>query len=733
MKSIIVGTAGHIDHGKTALVKALTGIDADRLEEEKRRGITIDLGFAHMDLPAANDGAASDAAKDPAKSDPARNDLTRKAETLRIGFVDVPGHERFVRNMLAGVGGIDLVLLVIAADESIKPQTREHFDILQLLGVRRGITVLTKSDTVDAETLEVVRLEVQEFLRGTFLDEPKADNSKADNRKSLDPAGLDAAQSLEKSQSIVAVSSLTGAGLEELKRALVASAGEVKARDSGALVRLPIDRVFTMKGFGTVVTGTLVAGTIRPEDELEVFPTGRQVRVRGVQVHGQATDAALAGQRTALNLAGASTEDLARGMTLASPETLRTTRVVDVKMRLLASAPRALKDGARVHFHSYTMETVGEVRLYESREVDPTVLDSEVKTPTLTAKNAVGMGHPRAAGRAQLFPGAEGFAQVRLAEAALLLPGDRFILRQFSPVVTIGGGVVVDAAPMIDPKGVRKLEKAAGAAIPAFTQMMEAFGSGRGGAILTGRVTRRGMRGLTLAEAVAETGRRRAEIVETAGALIEDRLLVRFQDRLFAQHEFELAQAGVLETVSGFHKANPLSAGMSKGEIQDELQRALEMAPELFAAAVESLARAKKLELVHELVRLPGRGVVMKDEEAESKKTIEEAFAGAGLKVPALQEVIAGLKIDKGRAQKIVTLLLRDRVLVKISEELVFHRGALEQLRRELAGYKTKSAKIDVAKFKELTGVSRKYAIPLLEYLDRERVTRRVGDVREIL
>jgi selenocysteine-specific elongation factor len=640
----------------------------------------------------------------------------------------VPGHERFVRNMLAGVGGMDLVLLVIAADESIKPQTREHFDILQLLGVRRGITVLTKSDTVDAETLEVVRLEVQEFLRGTFLDEPKADNSQADNRKSSDPAGLDAAQSWVKSQSIVAVSSLTGAGLEELKRALVAAAGEVKARDSGALVRLPIDRVFTMKGFGTVVTGTLVAGTIRPEDELEVFPTGRQVRVRGVQVHGQATDAALAGQRTALNLAGASTEDLARGMTLAPPETLRTTRVVDVKMRLLPSAPRALRDGARLHFHSYTMETVGEVRLYESREVDPTALGSEVKTP-----NAVRMGHPGAAGRAQLFPGAEGFAQVRLAEAALLLPGDRFILRQISPVVTIGGGVVVDAAPMIDPKGVRKLEKAAGAAIPAFTQMMEAFGSGRGGSILTGRVTRRGMRGLTLAEAVAETGWRRAEIVETAGALIADRLLVRFQDRLFAQHEFELAQAGVLEAVSGFHKENPLSAGMSKGEIQDELQRALEMAPELFAAAVESLARAKKLELVHELVRLPGRGVEMKDEEAESKKTIEEAFAGAGLKVPALQEVIAGLKIDKGRAQKIVTLLLRDRVLVKISEELVFHRGALEQLRRELTGYKTKSAKIDVAKFKELTGVSRKYAIPLLEYLDRERVTRRVGDVREIL
>jgi selenocysteine-specific elongation factor len=610
---------------------------------------------------------------------------------------------------------------------------------LQLLGVRRGITVLTKADAVDAETLEVVRLEVQEFLRGTFLDDSRADKSKAGNLKTSDPAALGTAKIFERSPSIVAVSSLTGAGLEELKRALAAAAGEIAPRDSAALVRLPIDRVFTMKGFGTVVTGTLVAGTIRPEDELEVFPTGRRMRVRGVQVHGQAEAAAVAGQRTALNLAGASTEDLARGMTLAPPETLSTTRVVDVKMRLLASAPRALKDGARVHFHSYTMETVGKMLLYGFGERSPSALDSRVKIPTSRAENAREMGHPGSAGHGhshsgvQLFPGGEAFAQIRLAEAALLLPGDRFILRQFSPVVTIGGGVVVDAAPMSDPKGVRKLEKAAGAAIPAFAQRMEEFGSGRKSAILAGRVTRRGMRGLTLAEAVAETGWRRSEIVELAGALIEDGLLVGFQDRLFAEHEFELAQAGVLDAVSGFQGANPLSAGMSKGEMQDELQRALEMAPELFAAAVESLAKAKKIELVHELVRLPGHGVVMKDEEAESKRTIEEAFATAGLKVPALQEVIAGLKIDKARAQKIVTLLLRDRVLVKISDELVFHRSALEQLRRDLAGYKTKSAKIDVAKFKELTGVTRKYAIPLLEYLDRERVTRRVGDVREIL
>src|SRR6202162_2580261 len=259
MKSIIVGTAAHIDHGKTALVKALTGIDADRLEEEKRRGITIDLGFAHMTLPAPN------------------------GEMLRLGFVDVPGHERFVRNMLAGVGGIDLVLLVIAADESIKPQTREHFDILQLLGVQRGITVLTKSDAVDGETLDVVRLEVEEFLHGTFFD------------ASTSP--------------VLAVSSLTGAGLEELKRAMVMAAAEVQPRDTRAIARLPIDRVFTMKGVGTVVTGTLVAGAIRREEEMEVFPGGRRVRVRGVQVHGQAADTAVAGQRTATNMHGGRTED----------------------------------------------------------------------------------------------------------------------------------------------------------------------------------------------------------------------------------------------------------------------------------------------------------------------------------------------------------------------------------------------------------------------------------------
>jgi selenocysteine-specific elongation factor len=632
MKSIIVGTAGHIDHGKTALVKALTGIDADRLEEEKRRGITIDLGFAHMDLTGAT------------------------GETHHVGFVDVPGHERFVRNMLAGVGGIDLVLLVIAADESIKPQTREHFDILQLLGVQHGITVLTKSDAVDAETLDVVRLEIEEFLRGTFLEPPKSP--------------------------IVAVSSLTGAGLNDLKRAMLAAAAELQPRDSQALSRLPVDRVFTMKGFGTVVTGTLVAGTIRREEELEVFPSGRRVRVRGVQVHGHSSDAAVAGQRTALNLAGASTEDLARGMTLAPPATFSATRRVDVRLSLLSSAPRPLKLRSRVHFHSNTMEMIAEIGLH---------------------------------GMKQLAPGSEALVRLKLQEPALLLPGDRFIVRQFSPVVTIGGGVVLDPSPI--PR------------LPELESFLQTLAGGKPETILSARIARRGHAGISLSQLISETGWTKQSIEARLVPAVKDMRVLRIGELLVDASAIVRLQQFIVNSVAGFHKKNSLVGGIAREALREQVQAS----SEIFNAAVDRLVREKNIEAAGDLVRLPGHGVVMKDEEAESKKQIEEAFAVAGLKVPALHEVIAGLKVDKSRAQKIVTLLLRDKLLVKVSDELVFHRSALEQLRHLVAAQKPKTPKMDVATFKELTGVSRKYAIPLLEYLDRERVTRRVGDAREIL
>jgi selenocysteine-specific elongation factor len=641
MKSIIVGTAGHIDHGKTALVKALTGIDADRLEEEKRRGITIDLGFAHMELPGAN------------------------GEPLHLGFVDVPGHERFVRNMLAGAGGIDLVLLVIAADESIKPQTREHFDILQLLGVQRGITVLTKSDAVDADTLDVVRLEVEDFLRGTFLDKPNLDKP-----------------NLDKPKAIVAVSSLTGAGLDDLKRAMIAVAAEVQPRDSRALARLPVDRVFTMKGFGTVVTGTLLSGTIRPEDEMEVFPTSRRVRVRGVQVHGQATEAAIAGQRTALNLAGASMEDLSRGMTLGPPATFTTTRRVDVRLQLLASAPRALRHRSRVHSHSNTMETVAEIALH---------------------------------GTKQVAPGSEAFARLKLPEAALLLPGDRFIIRQFSPVVTIGGGVVLDSAPV--------------ARMPGLESFLQILAEDRPESILRARIARRGHAGISVSQLIAETGWTKVLLEARLTEALKELQVLRIGDRFVHVPAIIGLQQFIVSSVAAFHKKNSLVGGIARESLREQVSAS----SEVFTAALDLLVREKNIEAAGELVRLPGHGVVMKDEEADSKNKIEEAFAVAGLKVPALREVIAGLKVDKARAQKIVTLLMRDKVLVKISDELVFHRRALEQLRSLVAKQKAKSPKMDVAKFKELTGVSRKYAIPLLEYLDREHVTKRVGDTREIL
>lgn len=633
MKSVIIGTAGHIDHGKTSLVKALTGIDADRLEEEKRRGITIDLGFAHLELNAPS------------------------GEKLRLGFIDVPGHERFVRNMLAGVGGIDLVLLVIAADESIKPQTREHFEICRLLSVPRGITVITKADLVDEDTLNVVKLEVEEFVRGSFLDTSRSP--------------------------IVAVSAITGAGLDELKREIARLASEVPARDTEALFRLPIDRVFVMKGFGTVVTGTLISGKVKKEEEEEVFPLRQRARVRGVQVHGASTDQAIAGQRTALNLAGVPTEDLSRGMTLAPPGLLEPTQRIEVQISLLKDA-KPLKDRARVHLHVFTSETVAEVFLYQGNE---------------------------------LKPGATGFAQLRTEDPLLLLPGDRAILRQFSPVVTIGGALVLDAFPLTRQKK------------QARVVFLQSLSSGSRQEALLARINRREQDGLSVADAVRESGLKQSVLQPFLAALGQQGRIVEAGDFRISAEAFKKVREQTLVVLDSFHKANPLVGGISK----EELRAKLGLQQPIMETVLAQLAREKKLELSGEQVRLAGRGVELKDEEARAKEQIEKAFASAGLKVPLMKEVLAGLPVDKARAQKLVTLLLRDRVLVKLADDLVFHQNALQELRRILLQYKSTSPKIDVGKFKDLTGVSRKYAIPLLEYLDRERVTRRVGDERIIL
>jgi len=508
---------------------------------------------------------------------------------------------------------------------------------------------------VDADTLEVVRLEVADFLRGSFLE----------------------------NSPIIAVSSLKNSGQIELKRELVKIASDTSVRDSSAITRLPIDRVFTMKGFGTVVTGTLVAGTIRKEDELELFPASKRVRVRGLQVHGTSTDSAHAGERTAINLAGIEKHDLERGMVLASPGLLQTSSRVDVKLSLLPSA-KPLKTGSRVHLHAFTSEVSATINLHEGKQIQP---------------------------------GTEAFAQLHLRAPLLLVPGDRFIIRQFSPVVTIGGGAVLDAFPLRKMPSEQRL------------QVLAILGSSDQNANLLARIQRRVQDGITVQQLTIETGLNQTTLEVALRGLECEKKIIRKNDLLLDAVAFGKLTAMLVRTVTEFHGKNPLVAGISRESLREQTK----LSPRAFEAGLIFCTSQKMLAITGELVHLPGRGVVMKDEEAESRSVIEQAFASAGLKVPALKDVLAGLKIDKARAQKIMTLLLRDKTLIKVSDDLVFHRSALDNLRKNLAAQRQASPKIDVSRFKDLTGVSRKYAIPLLEYLDRERVTRRVGDERVIL
>jgi selenocysteine-specific elongation factor len=639
--SVIVGTAGHIDHGKSALVEALTGTHPDRLAEEKRRGITIDLGFAFLE----EDG-------------------------VRFGVIDVPGHERFVSNMMAGAAGIDLVLLVIAADESLKPQTREHFDICRLLGVKRGVVALTKSDLVDADMLGLVKLEVEEYLRGSFLE----------------------------GAPIVAVSAKTRAGLPELKNALRDIAGQVAGRDAHHYFRLPIDRSFAMKGFGTVVTGTLISGSVGAGDEVELFPSGDRLRVRGVQSGGRNVERAMAGRRTAVNLAGIQHTAVKRGMTLAAPGRFRATRRIDSRLTLLPSSKK-LKHRSRVHFHAGTTETIAEILLY---------------------------------GQSELPPGQSALAQLRLQEEALVLPGDRFIVRQFSPITTIGGGTV------LDPLARRPMSRDTGR-----TAFLETLDRGERDEILIAMVERasagpgtgRKSAGLGMQEMVARTGWLEREILEavqklsTAGKL---KIITNEPLTIVIREVFEEVCGKISGTVERFHKENPLLPGIAREDLRVSLGRRI--SAEAFRAALEELVAKRKVELQGELVRTAGAGIALQPEEARAKEQIEKAFSSTGLAVPSVKEVLAKLSVESKRAEKLLQILLREKMLIRVTPELIFHRDALAQLRDQLLVLKkTKGERLSVPAFKELTGITRKYAIPLLEYLDRERVTRRAGDERVIL
>ena len=634
-QNVIVGTSGHIDHGKTSLVRALTGTDTDRWEEEKRRGITIDLGFASLDL----------------------------GDDLRIGFVDVPGHERFVKNMLAGVGGIDIVLLVVAADESVMPQTREHFEICRLLGVRHGLIALTKADAVDEEILELVddpvsKLEVDEFVSGSFLD----------------------------GAPMIPVSSVTGLGLRDLCRALRQVAREVEAREDGELLRLPVDRVFTMKGFGTVVTGTLTSGQIRVESPVEILPGRQQARVRNLEVHGESVDLARAGQRTAINLGGIAKADLERGACLVEPGVFAPTEQFDAHIELLPSA-KPLKHAAPVHVHLGTAETVGRAYLLEA-----------------------------SGRRSSLKPGESGFVQLRLDNPLVAVSGDRFILRQFSPLTTIAGGTV------LHPHAVRHRKK------EDWRPALEALLEGNPSTILEMLCAERTF-GMAGADLTAITGRRESEWRSLAGAGKAVRVLHDKPLWICADIRAKSAAKRVLDALAQFHKANPLESGLPV-----EALRSSEFsgAPEFFANYIlQGLTAEKKVELDGDLVKAADHKIRLVGDEREAREQLVTAFEQAGLQVPLLKDLLPTLPIDSGRARRILAALLREGVLVRINAELVFHSTAVNALLARLAPLRGQL--VDVGEFKTLANVSRKYAIPLLEHFDKQKVTLRDGNKRRVL
>jgi len=615
---IVVGTAGHIDHGKTALVRALTGIDTDRLPEEKARGITIDIGFAYLEEP---DG-------------------------LMIEIVDVPGHERFVKNMLAGVGGIDLAMLVVAADEGVMPQTREHLAICSLLHIKSGLCVLTKRDLAEADWIELVRDDLAALVRGTFLE----------------------------GAPIVAASAKTGEGLPELRATLAGLARRVPPKASGRLPRLPIDRVFTVKGFGTVVTGTLTEGRLAVDDRVEVYSRGIQAKIRGLQAHGHPVPEARAGQRTAVNLQGVERTALERGDVVGAPGTLVSSVLVDGTLELLRDAPRPLKARDRVRFHTGTSEIMARVLLLD---------------------------------RAALAPGESTYARFRLERRLVALPGDRFVLRSYSPIVTIGGGTLLDVSP---PRFKRKA--------PALLAHLGLLERGSEAEVLEEHVRHAGASGLRLD---ALSGRVPFG-PDRLRALLEDRLaagalLAVDRDWFLHRETRERLRADALRVLEDFHRRNPLKSGMSREELRGRAGGADErvFSHLLTVLEAEGVVRSEK-----DKVRLASHSLQLSPEQQKVVDGIEAEFRRAGAAPPTPEDT----------ESELFQLLVADRRLIRVKEGLYFHADALRQIEGKLVALLREKKEIGPADIKDLLGISRKYAIPLLEYFDAQRVTQRVGERR---
>jgi selenocysteine-specific elongation factor len=637
---VIVGTAGHIDHGKTALVKALTGVDADRLPEEKRRGITVDLGFADM-----------------------------TAGGMHVGFVDVPGHERFVKNMLAGASGIDIVLLVIEAGEGVMPQTREHFEICRLLGIKNGIIALTKKDLVDAETLDLAKLDVVELVAGSFLERAP----------------------------VVAVSSRTGEGIEELRDKIVLISHSLPARDDSLITRLPIDRSFSVKGFGAVVTGTLVSGKLNEGTELELLPAGKPVRVRGLQTHGNTVKTAVAGQRVAVNLGGIDHSRISRGMTLSEPGVLRPVQIFDAEIEALPTAPRPLRSRQRVRVHLGTVEALGRLDI-------------------LNRNN-------------EIRPGDKDFAQVRLESVAAIVPGERFILRSYSPQTTIAGGAVID--PAADKHRKRDLQ----AVRQRLGDLNQALGSPTSSVQLL--IANAGPAGLSFSDLRARTALSRDVLERAIAAAVSSEKIIDAGGVYIAASEISGLSNAVENTLDAFHRQAPLSRGMPREALKESVFA--NIPDEIFQHVVSSLQAAGIVAADKETIRRVSHAATLTPDESKVLQNLRRTFTASGLEVPRLEDALTDAVSDTPfkavDARRYFQLLIDSGEVVKVTDEFYFGRQAIDGLVDILRKFAATSPDrlIDVPKFKELAGVSRKYAIPLLEYFDREHVTARAGDKRLIL
>jgi len=631
MKHFVLGTAGHVDHGKTALIKALTGVDTDRLKEEKERGITIELGFASLSLPSG--------------------------ETL--GIVDVPGHEKFIKNMVAGAAGIDVVMLVIAADEGIMPQTKEHLHICSLLGITTGIVALTKIDLVEKDWLELVKSEITEYLLGSFLENAP----------------------------ILPVSAIKQEGLADLITAIDGAVRKINEKADDGIFRLPVDRVFTMKGFGTVITGTMISDHIKIGEEIEILPEAITTRIRGIQVHNQTVEDAWAGQRTAINLQGIEKSTIERGNVLVRPKTVWPSKRLDVSVEFLASNSKNLKNRALVRLHTGTSEIIARIILLDKDE---------------------------------LAPGQKAFAQLVLERADVIVASDRFVLRSYSPVTTIGGGQIIDPLPL---KHKRQNEK-----IIADLNVLQ---SGTLPERISVIMERTGFTGINLRGLTFRLGISTKKIREALEILFSGKkaILLDSEDTtVISSYFYNQLEELIGKNLATYHKKNPLQEGISKEQLKETLGRAI--SAKLFNLALRSLGKKETIVSDKDNVRLAGHQVELAGDLDSLRHNIAQIYTEAGLTPPSITDVVSGFMDQKAKAQSIIKLMLKDGDLIKINEEMCFSREVLGKLREDYKAMLIKDGKATPATFKDMTGLSRKYIIPLMEYFDVNKLTVRVADHR---